>query len=93
VRVAFAHPRQRRQGIVEFALAAIILALAPFGPTKIEAQGGQAATDEGPAERVCHLVVHGATVLRMRVTDDGGPVAPRIARRIENGLEPAGRPR
>jgi hypothetical protein len=40
---------------------------------------------------VRNLVVHRATVLRVRVTDHGDAIDPRIARRFENRFEFTGR--
>ena len=38
-----------------------------------------------------HLVVHGAAMLRMRVTDDSRTLLGAVARRIQDGLELPGR--
>ena len=77
--------------IVEFADAIVVLAFAVFGTAKIESQHLEFRANESARQRVCNLVVHGAAMLRMRVTDDRGTGQRTLAGPLEDGFEPANR--
>jgi hypothetical protein len=65
------HPVERRRGIAEFALAAVVRALAAADAAEIKTQGGKVAFDERIVHGIDDLVVHRAAVLRMGMQDKG----------------------
>ena len=83
------HEINSSECIVEFADAIVVLAFAEFGTAKIESQDLEIRTDKGARQRVCNLVVHGATVLRVRVTDDRSASQCSLPGSLEDGFKPA----
>ena len=63
------HPVERRGGVAKLADAVVEHALALADAAEVEAQGGEAAPDEGLVERQHDRIVHRAAALRVRVED------------------------
>ena len=80
LRIFFAHPRKRRERIIELTEPFIVLAGAALGSPEVKSQGGEPGTDERARQGMRDFVMHCAAVLRMRMTDDGGALRRRISR-------------
>ncbi len=84
-----AHPLDCSKRIVEFADAVIEMSLAHLGATKIEPQRLITRANKRTRQGMCNLVVHGATMLRMRMTDDRTTLQGSLARTLDDRLKTA----
>ena len=91
IRVLTAHPGQRDKRIIQLTNALVEFTLAGLGAAEIKTQNSEPHANKGPRQGVGNLVVHRASMLRVRVQHDGSPHHSSVWRRLQDGLEAPGR--
>ena len=86
-----AHPFDRCQRIIQLTHALIVVTFAFFRAAKIKTQDLMPGAHEGTRQRMYHLVVHGAAVLGMRVTNHRTTLQRTLSRTLDNRFQPADR--
>ena len=87
-----AHPINRGKCVVQFADAVIEMPIALFGAAEIEAQSLITRSHKRARQGMRNLVMHGATVLRMRMADDGTALQCTFARAVDDRFKATDRP-
>ena len=86
-RMPCTHPCNRRQRVIQFAIARVVFAIAVFGTSKIKAQSLIPGAHERPHQGVDNLVMHGPAMLRVRMTNDRTTLERTLTRTLNNGLK------